>query len=108
MLEGRIFYRYMSREEAEDVEDKGLLRGGRPGQTYWTDERYERAGEAKSRLALNYSPEVRLAFTIRNEPTLERNGTRVKPLNGEPGGGTEWMSENDSVEVEVIGVDNLE
>ena len=82
----------MSEEEAGAVEEEGLLRGGRPGRSYWTDKRYETADEAKSRLALKAPPEVRLAFTIRNEPALERVGTRVRPLRGEPGGGTEWMT----------------
>ena len=49
---------------------------------------------------------MRLAFTIRNEPALERDGTRVRPLRGEPGGGREWMTSG-KVEVEVIGVDKL-
>lgn len=38
---------------------------------------------------------------------LERGGTEVEPLHGEPGGGTEWMT-TEKVEVEVIGIDNLE
>ena len=97
----------MSEEEARVVEREGLLRGGRPGQTYWTDELYETAAEAKSLLALNDPPEVRLAFTIKNEPALERDGTEVDAHQGERGGGTEWMT-TDKVEVEVIGVDNLE
>ncbi len=33
--EQKNFYRYMSREEAEAVMWTGMLRGGRPGRTYW-------------------------------------------------------------------------
>ena len=56
MREEKIYYRYMSEKEAGVVEEEGLLRGGRPGQTYWTDERYGTAAEAKSRLALKAPP----------------------------------------------------
>lgn len=49
---GRVFYWYMSRAEVKAVERTGLLRGGRPGRTYWTDEHHERAEEAQSELAL--------------------------------------------------------
>ena len=52
----------MSRREAEAVRRTGILRGGRPGRAYWTDETYEGADEAKGRLALDEPPEVRLAF----------------------------------------------
>lgn len=48
-----------------------MLRGGRPGRTYWTDEVYEGADEAKGRLALDELPKVRLAFRITNQPKLE-------------------------------------
>ena len=106
-LHDRIFYRYMSRAEAEAIRGTGLLRGGRPGRKYWTDASYQRVDEAKSLLALEYYPEVRLAFRITNNPALLREGTPVEPDNQEPGGGTEWMA-LDPVEVEVIAVDNLE
>lgn len=101
------FYRYMSRAEAEAIRSTGLLRGGRPGRKYWSDTRYHGAAEAKALLALEYYPEVRLAFRITNNPELLREGTPVEPDNREPGGGTEWMA-LDPVEVEVIDVDNLE
>lgn len=60
MKQGKVlmaFYRYMSEAEAEAVGKTGLLRGGRPGRTYWTDRRYESAREAKSLLALRARPE---------------------------------------------------
>jgi hypothetical protein len=102
-----IFYRYMSRSEAEAIRSSDLLRGGRPGRTFWTDICYHSAGEAKALLALEYYPEVRLAFRITSNPELLRDDTPVAPDNQEPGGGTEWMV-LDPVEVEVIAVDNLE
>jgi hypothetical protein len=106
-LAGRVFCRYMSLAEAEAVRRTRLLRGGRAGETFWTDARYEDADEAKSLLSLADRPEVRLTFTIMGEPTLMLDGTVVDPAYGEPGGGTEWMT-FDRVRVEVIAVDYLE
>jgi len=97
----------MSRAEAEAVLRTGKLRGGRPGRTYWTEERCESAREAKRRLALATLPEVRLRFTITNEPHLRRAGDVVEPSEDEPGGGSEWVT-LEAVEVEVLAVDNLE
>jgi len=106
-LREKVFYRYMSRAESEAVEQSGLLRGGRPGRTYWTTDRYESAREAMGRLALENEPEIRLEFRITNEPELAVEGATVAPDEAEPGRGTEYMSEQ-SVEVEVGRVDYLE
>ena len=105
--EGRTFYRYTSRAEAAAVLRTGQLRGGRPGRAYWTEDRYESAREAKRRLALAALPEVRVRFTIRNDPRLRRAGDVVEPSGDEPGEGSEWMT-LEAVEVEVIAIDNLE
>jgi hypothetical protein len=91
-LAGRVSYRYMSLAEAEAVRRTGLLRGARPGRTYWTDERYENAQEAGDRLALEERPEVRLRFTIKNDPELALEGARVRPRHGRPEGGMEWVA----------------
>lgn len=104
---GRVFYRYMSRAEAEAVVSTGRLRGGRPGRTYWTTDLYTSPTEAKSSLALEYLPEARLAFRITNDPGLLLAGARVEPDEDEPGGGTEYLTE-ESVEVEVVSVDYFE
>lgn len=104
------YYRYMSRAELEAVQKTGRLRGGRGAgfeETYWTDEFFTSALEAKSRLALLRPPEVRVAFRIINAPTLLFEGAEVRPGAGEPGGGTEWMS-LDAVEVEVRDIENLD
>lgn len=106
-LHRKTFYRYMSEGEAEAVRRSGLLRGGRRGRTYWTTDLYEGAGSAKNRLALAYQPEARVRFRITNAPTLLLSDSPVAPDAGEPGGGTEYMSE-DTVEVEVLAVDYLE
>ena len=96
-------YRNMSKAEAEAVKKTGLLRGGNEGETYWTDSRFRNAAKAQDRLSLPNKPEVQMEFNIKNNPTLQRNGTRVTPDNGGKGGGKEYMS-TDSVKVEVINV----
>lgn len=108
--EEKTFYRYMSEGEVEAVRRTGLLRGGRGAgfeETYWTDELYNSAFEAKAQLALQRPPEVRVAFRITNTPRLLLEGTEVAPGAGEMGGGTEWMSV-DAVEVEVRDIEDLD
>lgn len=111
-MTGRVFYRYMSDYERRIVEETRMLRGGRNAgveETYWTDELYASAAEAKARLALRYVPERRVAFRIRNAQALrmELEGSEVEPHEGEPGGGREWMT-YDAVDVEVIEVEDLD
>lgn len=106
-MEGKVFYRYVGGREVAAIRETGMLRGGRPRRTFWTEDAYGTAAEAKARLALGEPPPAfRVAFTIRNEPEISRRGDRVLPAAGEPGGGTEWMSE-EKVEVEVIDVVEL-
>jgi hypothetical protein len=106
-VEGKVYFRYMSRAEAEVVRETGFLRGGVPGEVFWTDDRYESAPLAMSRLALGSLPEVRMRFRMLSNPRLVRDGTRILPDAEQPGGGTEYMSE-EKVRVEVVAVDNLE
>lgn len=106
-VEGKTYYRYMSRAEAEAVRETGFLRGGIPGEVFWTEDYYESAPLAMSRLALGSLPEVRMRFRMLDAPRLVRDGTRVLPDAEQPGGGTEYMSE-EKVRVEVVAIDNLE
>lgn len=106
-VRGRTFYRYMSRAEAEAVRRTGYLRGGIPGEVFFTEDLYESADEAKRRLALPIGPQVRMRFRIVEEVDLLRAKAEVEPRYGESGGGTEYMTTG-RVEVEVISVDNLE
>jgi hypothetical protein len=93
----------MSRAEADAVLESGALRGGRPGETCWTDSRFRSAAGAQDRLSLPQKPEVQMEFRLRNSPELQRAGTRVDPAYGGRGGGREYMS-LDRVEVEVVNV----
>lgn len=98
---GKVFYRNMSKAEYEAVKATGLLRGGRPGETYFTDQRFRSAEQAKDRLSLEQKPEVQVQFRVTSDPKLVRGGTRVKAANGGRGGGREYMT-GDAVKVEVI------
>lgn len=104
------FYRYMSRDEARAVGepgDIGYLRGGRPGETHWTTEFYGNAEEARTHLALEEIPEVRMRFRITSWPSRRlKEGSYVSPKHGQCGGGLEWMTE-ERVEVKVIDVDDI-
>jgi len=103
---GRSFYRYMVPAELESVQQTGLLRGGRPGDTFWTDEAFTSAAEAQDKLALPSPPQLRVRFVIVNNPTLIREGSIVEPAFGGQGGGREWASP-DPVQVEILDVQPL-
>jgi hypothetical protein len=99
----KTFYRSMSKAEATAVAKTGQLRGGRSGPTYFTDSKFKTAERAKDRLSLEVKPEVQMEFRVKNQPSMERNGTRVTPASGGSGGGREY-STPDLVEVEIINV----
>lgn len=101
------YFRYMSEAEAKAVRETGFLRGGNPGEVFFTKDYYKNALLAKSRLALGDTPQVRMRFRIVNDPHFTKQGAPVRSGNGEPGGGTEYETP-DRVEAEVIAVDNLE
>ncbi|MBI4511331.1 MAG: Hint domain-containing protein, partial [Deltaproteobacteria bacterium] len=100
---GKPLYRSMSQAEADAVRETGVLRGGRPGETYWTDSRFRSADRAQDRLSLPNRPEVQMEFRLKSSPAMSRDGTRVAPDYGGRGGGREYMS-TDPVEVEIINV----
>jgi RHS repeat-associated protein len=88
-----IYCRYCSNAKAKAIEETGILRGGRPGTTYFTTDKYATADEAQQALALHSRPEVRIDFTIRNSPQI--NGPRVVERDfGQPGGGIEFWSDD--------------
>jgi len=94
-------FRYMSQAELKAIQETGYLRGGWSGETYFTKDLYKSAAKAQSRLSLGSSPALRVEFEILNNPTLLRNGTKVTPLNGMFGGGSEFMT-LDPVKVRLI------
>jgi hypothetical protein len=92
--------------ELEAVRETGFLRGGRPGDTFWTDAELTSAAEVPDKLALPTPPELRVRFVILNNPTLVRDGSIVEPAFGGQGGGREWASP-DPVQVEILDVQPL-
>ena len=85
--ESETVQRWMSRAELEATRETGLLRGGREGTHFVTDAANRSARRARIRLALEYTPEVRVTMEIpANALTPPK---RVPPLNRMPGGGME-------------------
>jgi hypothetical protein len=103
---GQSYYRYMVPAELESVQQTGLLRGGRPGETFFTADSYTSAAEAQDKLALPDPPQLRVRFIILNTITLSREGSIVEPAFGGQGGGREWAT-FDQVQVEIIDVQPL-
>ncbi len=99
----KSYFRSMSKAEADAIGKTGKLRGGRPGEAFFTDTTYSTAEEAQNALALPDTPEVQMEFRVTNNPSMERLASVVKPDFGFPGGGLEYMT-MDSVEVEIIRV----
>jgi hypothetical protein len=102
----KSYFRSMSKAEAAAVKDTGMLRGGRDGPSFFTDQKF-RSGDGGARVADRLSlparPEVQMEFRVLNSPSMARNGTRVEPAFGGRGGGREFMTE-DPVEVEILNV----
>jgi len=103
----QTFSRFMSKAELRIVQETGKLRGGRPGETYFTVNRYRTVRSAMRYLSLPNPPEVRLDFKILNQPRIY--GPRVaEPKYGQPGGGTELWTEDEAVLVRIIRIVELE
>lgn len=108
-LVGKEFYRYMSQAEVRAVLSTGLLRGGWPEETFFTKDYYESSDEAQAKLALRDRPEKRMRFRILSEPAMLRRDAEVAAHEGQPGGGTEYVTVADEkVEVEVVDVADLD
>ncbi len=71
------YVRYISEGELQAIQETGLLRGGRPGKTYFTTDKFE-AGEALSRLALKEAPMYRIEFEISSQVRIY-GPQRIRP-----------------------------
>ncbi len=96
----------MTEGELKAIQKTGMLRGGRPGETYFTKDLYKSAANAQNRLSLPNTPTLRVEFEILNYPTLLQNGTKVLPANGMIGGGAEFMT-LDPVKIRLINWQSL-
>ena len=88
------YYRYMGKKEVGPVENTNMLRGGRQGETYYTNEKYVTSKISQQRLSLEDVPEYGLKFRFIDKPSLLKNNSLVFPKNGQPGGGIEFMFKN--------------
>lgn len=102
---GTIYCRYCSNAELNAVKETGFLRGGREGKTYFTTDNYSTVAEAEERLALPYSPEVKVSFTIRNTPSIV-GPTIVDKKYGHLGFGLEYSS-YDPIKVAIRNIETL-
>jgi len=99
-LSSKPLYRTMSEGELNAVKETGVLRGGRPGETFFTDSYYKNASSAQNRLSLPSKPDYIMEFKITNNPNIS-GGTTVKPNFGGLGGGREYFT-TDPISVEII------
>ncbi|MDI7199939.1 SpvB/TcaC N-terminal domain-containing protein [Leptospira santarosai] len=99
-------YRYVTKGEVQAIKDTGMLRGGREGETYFTKDLYKSGAKAQERLSLENKPTHRVEFEISGKPNYEKYGSKVDPLYGQPGKGSEFMT-TDPVKVKLINVQPL-
>jgi hypothetical protein len=85
----------------EATQRTGLVRGGRPGTHYVTDNANSAAQRIRQRLALPQTPE--LVVDLRVPTNVFSRPTRVRPNFGMPGGGME-RSASGRVACEVVAV----
>ena len=96
-------FRYMTEGEITAIRNTGKLRGGNPGETFFTKDLYKSGTKAQERLALPTKPTHRVEFEISNNPKLQLNGTKVKSDFGQPGKGSEFMSTS-PIEVDILNI----
>lgn len=100
-------YRYVTEGEIKAIQDTGMLRGGNPGETFFTKDVFKTSTKAQQRLSLPRAPTHRVEFDIINNPSLLRNGTKVQPDFGQLGKGSEFLT-TDQVRVNLINVQPLQ
>jgi len=102
----QTFSRFMSKAGLQVVQETGLLRGGRLGETYFTVNRYRTGRSAMRYLSLPNPPKVRLDFKVLNQPRTY--GPRVvEPKYGQLGGGTELWTVDEPVRVRILHIVEL-
>jgi len=98
-LNQKPLYRVMSEAEVKAVRETGQLRGGRTGETFFTDSNFRSASNAQNRLSLPQKPSHIMEFDIVNNPRIA-GGNAVRPDFGMSGGGREYFS-HDPIQVRV-------
>lgn len=96
----------MTNGEIQAIKETGMLRGGNPGDTFFTKDVYKSASKAQKRLSLPTQPTHRVEFEVTNNPKLLRYGSKVKPDYSQTGGGAEFMSSS-PIRVDIINAQPL-
>ena len=96
--------RYMSKAEYDATVETGLIRGGRPGITYATNDYYSSSTAAQSALALPVAPELRVSLAV--PAGTFSPPSQVAPAYGQPGGGTERTGAG-TIPVKILDVSGL-
>ena len=104
--EGMYAYRYVTEGEVKAIEKTGMLRGGNPGETFFTKDLYKSGASAQSRLSLPNTPTHRVEFQLTENVNLLRNGSKVDPAFNQVGKGAEFMT-TEPVKVRIINVQKL-
>lgn len=89
--ETEIVNRTMSQAELDATRDTGLVRGGRAGTHFVSNDLYATAGEAKAQLSLPQLPDLVAELEVPRGAFSESEP--VPPDFGEPGGGTQRLGE---------------
>ena len=100
-------YRYVTEGEVKAIQETGMLRGGNPGETFFTKDLYKTSIKAQSRLSLPNAPTHRVEFEIINNPILKLNGTKVETAFDQLGKGAEFMTTG-NVRINLINVQPLQ
>ena len=87
MGQTEVVQRVGSRAEAEATRTTGLVRGGREGTHWVSDNANSTALRARQRLSLGQTPEVRMNLEVKRG--VFSRPTRVRPAAGQRGGGLE-------------------
>jgi hypothetical protein len=100
-------FRFVTEGEVDAIRDTGLLRGGRPGETFFTTQEIKSATRAQQRLSLPQTPTHRVEFEILNNPRIQ-GPRRVDPDPdlGLSGKSSELLS-TDPVKARIINVQPL-
>ena len=102
------YTRYIGEGELPAIEQTGLLRGGRPGETYFTTDGYVSKNSAMQRLALEQGPDYRVEFKLLNRPFIigpERVAPSLKPFRW--GWGIQYWT-RDPVQVQILRYSRME
>jgi hypothetical protein len=101
---GKIFERVVSTPELKATLKSGLLRGGRPGQNFFTNSASLNAKRAQIRLGLDGALRShRIRFRIKKSSGITGPGTAKPGRTGTPGGGREF-STHGPTQIEILDI----